>query len=241
MSKHPAPDDPSDTRPATPTDSRPVLMRRRWWVTFTVLLAVAVAVVWWFRQPDADPPAEDPDASSEAGAGNDDGGAGEDGADGTLTVPDGFAVGDTEWGRDTSAAAQDRLDQALEVLSDRPAGADGGPEGGVYVVDGTSDPAEQLVAVVLASEALGTAPPAEIAAQTVEFNLGQEIVSDEVDGGGVACGYVPVLVAQDQQAQQWFCAAAYGDAVANLLLPLSVTDADAATEQATAFYEAARA
>lgn len=233
-------DETSGNPTTTPPDSRPVLMRRRWWVTFTVLLAAVVAVVWWVRQPDADPPADDPESSSESGEA---GGAGDGAAatDGTLAVPDGFDVGGTAWERDTSPAAQQRLDQALEVLSDRPAGAEGGPEGGVYAVEGTSDPAEQLVAVVLASEALGTAPPAEIAAQTVEFNLGQEIVSDEVDGGGVACGFVPVLLADEQQAQQWFCAAAYGDAVANLLLPLSVTDAAAATTQATAFYEAARA
>ncbi|MDQ1105771.1 hypothetical protein [Nocardioides zeae] len=216
-------------------DPRPTLMRRRWWVTFTVLLAGLVVVVWWVRQPDGDPVEE------ESG----DGGSSTEGAaaDGSLVTPDTFdAVGGGAWTRDVSPEAEARLDEAFGVFDDRPAGAEGTPAGAVYVVDDSTDLADQLVVAIFVSDQIAAVDAPELAAQTVSFNLGQEVASSEVDGGGgVACGYVPVVLEDESRAEQWFCAAAYGDAVANLLLPLSVEGEEDATAQATAFLTAARA
>lgn len=210
-------------------------MRRRWWVTFTVLLAALVVVVWWVRQPDGEPAEEqrDADGSSTEGAA----------ADGSLVTPDTFeAVGGGAWTRDVSPEAEARLDEAFGVFADRPAGADGPPAGAVYAVGESTDLAAQLVVAIFVSDEIGAVDAADLAAQTVSFNLGQEVASTEVDGGGgVACGYVPVVLEDESRAEQWFCAAAYGDAVANLLLPLSVEGEEAATAQATAFLTAARA
>ncbi|HEY1134724.1 MAG TPA: hypothetical protein VGE77_09115 [Nocardioides sp.] len=218
-------------------DPRPTLMRRRWWVTFTVVLAGLVVVVWWLRQPDGEPREEPTDAAT-SGAPT----AGEP-ADGTLAVPDSLAtLDDGTWTRDTSPEAEERLATALTVFEDRAAGADGPPAGAIYVVDGSTDLAEQLVAAIFVSEEIAVVDPAELAAQTVSFNLGQEVASTAVDGGGgVACGYVPVVLEDESRAEQWFCATAFGDAVANLLLPLSIQGEENAVAQATAFLTAARA
>lgn len=213
-------------------------MRRRWWVTFTVLLAGLVVVVWWVRQPDGEPVEEQAGgdgSSAEAATGGD--------ADGSLVTPDSFdAIGGGAWTRDVSPEAEDRLEEAFGVFDDRPAGAEGTPAGAVYAIGESTDLAAQLVVAIFVSDEIAAVDAPELAAQTVSFNLGQEVTSSEVDGGGgVACGYVPVVLEDESRAEQWFCAAAYGDAVANLLLPLTVEGEEDATAQATAFLNAARA
>lgn len=214
-----------DTQPA------PTLMRRRWWVTFTVALAVLVVVVWWLRQPDGEPATEDPaDTGSSAPA---------DAPEAALVLPDTFSAGGLTWTQDTSDTAQAALAAALgDGFEGRTTAQDGTPGGAVYLPDGGPDATDPLISSIEVSADFVTAP-VDTAAGIVEANLGQDVAVGEVGDGAVACGFLPVTLEDGSPAQQWICALARGTTVVNLLWPLTVDSGDLAAEGTTAFFEAA--
>ncbi|MDT9593335.1 hypothetical protein RDV89_09670 [Nocardioides zeae] len=209
----------------------PTMMKRRWWVTVTVALAGLVVLVWWLRQPDGEPPTDDPEPteSSEASGATGD----------ALVLPETFEAGGATWTRDASEQAQNALEAALgDGFDGRTVAEDGSPAGAVYVVDGSTDP---LIVSLEVGDELAASAPADTAYQVVTANLGQDVAVGEVDDAALACGFLPVVVGEgeSQQAQQWVCAAARGDAVANLLWPLTVTTGDDAAALGSAFLDAA--
>lgn len=217
-----------DTQPA------PTLMRRRWWVTFTVALAVLVVVVWWLRQPDGEPATEDPaDTAPSAPA--------DAAPEAELVLPDTFSAGGLTWTQDTSDTAQAALAAALgDGFEGRTTAQDGTPGGAVYLADGGPDATDPLISSIEVSADFVTAP-VDTAAGIVEANLGQDVAVGEVGDGAVACGFLPVTLADGSPAQQWICALARGTTVVNLLWPLTVDSGDLAAEGTTAFFEAALA
>lgn len=210
------------------SDPLPTLMKRRWWVTITVALAGLVVLVWWIRQPDTEPMTEEPDAAETQGS-----------TEAALTLPDAFAVGDRSWQIDDSPEAQERLESALgQGFEGRTTAEDGTPGGALYFSGGDAA-TEPLATSIVVNPDFVTAP-IDTAYGVLEGNGAAGVAGQEIDDSAIACGYLPLEIADGTTYPQWACAIARDTTVINLLWPLSIANGEDAAEQTAAFFEAAR-
>lgn len=151
--------------------------------------------------------------------------------EGGFAFPEEFGA-DPAWERDTSSEAQAQIAEAFGE------GREDASQAAVYLPsDGSADP---LVAAVEPGEAYAGLPLEDAAGASVEASLAQQIVQGTLnDGGGVACGALPVLTEDQSRRTQWICAVARGSSVILLGWPLPVADGDSAVALTRTFYEAA--